>query len=195
MRFTWIQPKQPLGKTLVELAKSQGENPDHYLTYRRKGFWCDFQEVAAAKAVQVHSKTYAVVVQTADTESVPGIWAQQVVLLTAGGKILDKLGCDINSRLGETKTQIHETPEKDGAQVVVRFVARDANQWWHGRHAIVYEGKTYTFWVDRDEHGFWHPTVNKPNIWTENGLCRVKIVNDKFSVIFPKLETPEKESK
>ena len=39
--LTWLVPNQPLAKTLAQLAKAQGKNPDDYVVYRSRtcGSW------------------------------------------------------------------------------------------------------------------------------------------------------------
>ena len=51
-------------------------------------------------------KKYAVAVQTLQPMGVPGISADQIVLLSKEGKILGRLQCEINSGDGTVETRI-----------------------------------------------------------------------------------------
>ena len=50
--------------------------------------------------VTVARREYAVAVQTSKPFSVPGISADQIVLLSQAGRILGRLCCAVNSRSG-----------------------------------------------------------------------------------------------
>jgi hypothetical protein len=56
--------------------------------------------------------------------------------------------------------------------------------WCHYWHTIEYRGKTWTFWTTERE-------ANEHSQWIVKGLCRLGIADDKFTVIFPKLEMPD----
>lgn len=189
-KFDWNVPDQALGKTLVGLAEAQDLDPENYRVYRRDRAMCRFSENGDLYAVAVGDKTFAVAVQTAEPMTAPGgCSAQQVVLLTPNGKILDQVQCDINSRYGIVKTEILHKPDADGAQIVIRFIGRKypsgRQGWWHNWHTIVFHDKFWTFW-DEMEH-----KTGPHSLWNEKGLCRIGIADDKFDVLFPKLDMPE----
>ena len=115
----------------------------------------------------------------------PGTSAQQIVLVTPDGVILDRLRCEINSRYGVTTTEILPEPASDGAQFVIRFLGhnftgkRTLSFHWH---KITFRENSYTFWRKESE------TADE---WNERGLCRAKIGDGKLAVVFPDLELPE----
>jgi len=185
--FKWHVPQRPLSDILGELAKASGQDPEDYRRYRRKAGAGEFSKKGSVTGIKAGSKTYAIAVQTVEPIGVPDISAQQVVLLTPEGKILDRVQCEINSRYGRTKTEILAKPDADGGQIVIRFVGgrfpTGEQNWWHGWHTIVYHGKARTF---------HEKETGKPDIWDEKGLCRIKVVNDKLRILFPDLQSPEK---
>ena len=73
----------------------------------------------------VGDKEYAVAVQTLQPMGVPGISADQIVLLSKEGKILGRLRCEINSGDGTVKTRILQKRDEDGARIVVEFARGD----------------------------------------------------------------------
>lgn len=133
---------------------------------------------AFVTTMDVGRTTFAVAVQVVE----PGtrMSAQQIVLLTAKGEIVDRVQCDINSRYGRTKTEILPKPDPDGAQIIIRFAGyklpSGKETWWHNLHTIVHDGKSRTY---------YQQNTDKPDIWAEKGLCRIKIADRKFVVVFP----------
>jgi hypothetical protein len=117
---------------------------------------------------------------------IPGSDAHSFLLLGRHGQPLDRLTCSIDSRLTRTSAgreaafhaEAFPQPEKDGAQLVVRFVAEaegvPAGNWGH---FITRAGKTCCFgWPDAGGPG-----------WAQ-GLCRMAVRDGKFVVLFPALK-------
>jgi len=50
---------------------------------------------------------------------------------------------------------------------------KSQNNW----HAITYGGSTSTFWESEKD---------LPSIWNQQGLCRIRVEDDKFVIVFPK---------
>ncbi|MHC4662710.1 MAG: hypothetical protein ACYS8W_13600 [Planctomycetota bacterium] len=115
--------------------------------------------------------------------SVPGTSAQLIILIGKNGRILDSIGCGINSRYGGISTNVKATPAPDGAQFVINFIGNEFNDYWHNWHDIVYKGETFKFWDDDERH--------QPSDWNRKGLCRFRIENDRFKVLFPELKKEE----
>jgi hypothetical protein len=184
--FVWDVPGRPLKETLAQLARASGKDAEDYRTYRRQGAAAGFSKKGSVTRIAVGDKTYAIAVQTVEPVTVPGMAAQQVVLVTAQGTILDRVQCDINSRYGTMRTEVLPKPDADGARVVIRFVGHKAPDGrrlaWHNWHTIVHEGKGRTF---REKE------TDQPSIWNEKGLCRIKVAEDKFSLVFPDVRAPE----
>jgi hypothetical protein len=117
--------------------------------------------------------------------TVPGLAAQQLVLIDHPGRILDKVGCGINTRYGRLAVDGNNTSEADGAQLVIRFVAPSGTgSTWRNWHTLTYQGQAYTF--REDEH-------DEPSVWDTNGLCRIGVRKGKFVVLFPRLEKADGE--
>jgi hypothetical protein len=180
----WLRPGESITENLPEIAERQGINPDYFQTWFNR---------TAITPLQVFGRDYGVVVQHYEGPTgVPGMVTQQLVLVTPKGKILDRLRCSVSSRAGDLKAEI-QVGAADGAHVVFRFVPL-VYPWQktppclsHGTHDIIYDGRLYRFWVaERPEEDYMLPTE-----WTEPGLCRVQIKEDKFVVLFPKLDNPE----
>jgi len=179
-RLEWYVPDRQVSETLAKLAVASGKNPEAYRIYRRERNWSAFSDKGFVTTIDVRGATYAIAVQEVVPRSVPGMSAQQVVLLSEKGEILDRVQCDINSRYGRTKTEILPKPEADGAQIIIRFVGRKLpsgkQAWWHNQHTIVHEGKSRTY---------YQKNTDKPDIWDEKGLCRIKVADRKLVVLFP----------
>jgi len=172
----------PLFQALTTLAKSQGKNPDEYTTFRRDdGTFSPLTE-GRATALRSGQKNYVLVILGAPRIGVPGISAQQLILLNEYGQILDKVSCDINSRYGEVITEVKEDEALDGAQVIMVFKSNHSSG-WHNWHAITYGGSTSTFWESEKD---------LPSIWNKQGLCRIKIKGDRFLIVFPKKDLHSK---
>jgi hypothetical protein len=172
----------PLFQALTNLAKSQGKNPDEYTTFRRDGGFSILTK-GRATALRSGQKNYVLVILGAPRMGVPGISAQQLILLTEAGQILDKISCDINSRYGEVITEVKEDEAPDGAQVIMVFKSNHYSSGWHNWHAITYGGSTSTFWEsEKDLH----------SIWDKQGLCRIKVEDDRFVIVFPNKDVHSK---
>jgi hypothetical protein len=177
-------------RTLAELARRQGQRPSDYTHYdsgehTRSGRARGGLMEGRAVSVTSEQKQYVVAVLGIGRLSVPGVTAQQVILLDEGGRILDRLACGINTRYGDLATEILDRPATDGAQLVVRFKPLFPDQsTWHNWHTITYGGKPYTFYTEEK---------NEPVNWLERGLVRAAIKRDKLQVLFPELKQPDGE--
>ncbi len=191
VRFEW----NPLNKTIADLAKAQGLRSEDFRTYYCRpgpfpGGFGYFSSNTAMNSLTVGEVQFAVAVQTVEPISIPGVSAQQLVLISPEGKILDRVQCDMNSRYGVVETDVLSKPASDGARLVMRFVGR---QWSpggprtksHNWHTIAFRGKFWTFGAAAGEDN------NAHGQWNEKGLCRIGIANDKFVVLFPNLQMPE----
>jgi hypothetical protein len=84
-------------------------------------------------------------------------------------------------RGGVFRTDVAESPEDDGAWLVVRHIPergeRVAGRWFHEiRHA----GAIHDYSWDQDQ-----PDAVRSAEWETRGLCRVTIRSGKFVVLFP----------
>jgi hypothetical protein len=172
----------PLFQALTNLAKSQGKNPDEYTTFRRDDGTFSPLTGGRATALRSGQKNYVLVILGAPRIGVPGISAQQLILLNEDGQLLDKVSCDINSRYGEVVTEVKEDKAPDGAQVIMVFKSNHPSS-WHNWHAITYGGSTSTFWESEKD---------LPSIWNKQGLCRIKVEDDRFVIVFPKKDVHSK---
>jgi hypothetical protein len=172
----------PFFQALTNLARSQGKNPDEYTTFRRDGGFSILTE-GRATALRSGQKNYVLVILGAARMGVPGISAQQLILLNEDGQILDKLSCDINSRYGEVITEVKEDEAPDGAQVIMVFKSNNRSSGWHNWHTITYGGSASTYWESEKD---------LPSIWNKQGLCRIKVEDDRFVIIFPNKDVHSK---
>jgi hypothetical protein len=182
--FAWNPVGQALTKTLVDLAKSQGLDPEDYRAYRSLGAMAPFSD-GVLTSVTERGKTFAVAIQEADDSKWSGSSALQLVLLTTEGRILDRVRCGINGRYGVLSVEVLPKVDPDGARIVIRFVGRvfaGSPGLWHNWHDIGFQGKVWKFWT-KESH--------TPNQWNERGLCRLQIANGKWRVVFPKLDLPD----
>jgi hypothetical protein len=175
----WNVTGRRLHETLAALAEKQGKDARQYLGYRGVGRFPDSD--GYARRVTGVGKAYIVAVQPLKPVTAPGISAQQLVLLTTAGEILDLLRCEINSRYGLTNTEFPPRNHADGSQIVIRFEGHRHDgcpSQWHNWHRIEHNTKAYTF---RDPDG------TEPNAWDREGLCRITICDGAFHVVFPRL--------
>jgi hypothetical protein len=173
----------PFFQALTNLAKSQRKNPDEYTTFRRDGSFSILTE-GRATALRSGQKNYVLVILGAPLIGVPGISAQQLILLNEDGQILDKVSCDINSRYGEVVTEVKEEDEApDGAKVIMVFKSNNHSSVWHNWHAITYGGSTSIFQESEKD---------LPSIWNKQGLCRIRVEDDRFVIVFPKKDVHSK---
>jgi hypothetical protein len=122
---------------------------------------------------------------------IPGDDTQTLLLLGSDGKLLDRLSCSVNARLTRMfvdhkcgfRTFSLLRPDKDGAQLVIRFIPEDGGPPSGWTHHIVCAGKTYFFSWNSEEPGSIRPIES----W-KKGLCRVAVRNGKFEVLFPTLD-------
>jgi hypothetical protein len=194
--FRWQVPNQPLGATLADLAKAQGLDPNDYRIIESPKNLKAWGEKEAVVSVSAEGRTYAVAVQPIVPPGVPATAASQLVLLTAEGKILDRIRCEINSREGRVSSNVLSQPDSDGANMVIRFRGTPIDPWDpnsnSGRyscpiwHKIWFHGKRWVFYVDERKE-----PKNPSGPWAVKGLCRITIADNKFSVLFPKLEMPD----
>lgn len=173
----------PLFHALTNLAKSQGKSPDEYTTFRRDDGTFSILTEGRTNALRSGQKNYVLVILGAPRMGVPGISAQQLILLNEGGQILDKVSCDINSRYGEVITEVREDEAPDGAQVIMVFKPNNHSSGWHNWHAITYGGSASTYWESEKD---------LPSIWNKQGLCRIKVEDDRFVIVFPKKDVHSK---
>ena len=129
--------KSPFFKALAELARLQDRNPEDYLTYRSKGKTGGASgPIIKGRAVEIHSggKTYVIAVLGSPGKSgTPS--AQQLVLISPDGRILDKLLCNINSRYGGIHTETRIPSDPDEAQMVIILETAQLNSTgWHNWH-------------------------------------------------------------
>jgi hypothetical protein len=177
-----FEHKSTFFRTLNQLARRAGYSSDKLTNY-------DSGESAQGgrsrailtkgRAISLVSRKlrFVIVILGTNFFSVPGVEAQEILLLDEAGKIRDQLSCGINSRYGSLTTEFPSQPQDDNAQIVIRFVSTGTNG-WHNWHTINYEGKSHTFYVlgNRD-----------PVELTSLGLVRLEVRDRKFSVIFPDL--------
>ena len=99
--------------------------------------------------VKQGSSFYVVVILRGDTHFMPGVDRQDLLLLDRDGRPLDHVSCGINSRFTQWvvgdkdkyRTDIHDPPASDGAQLVIRYGLENSgdvpeqfhNQLTHGR--------------------------------------------------------------
>ncbi len=187
-----------VNQLLADFAKRQSLDPHDYLGYHDTCGYLDFTNESRMSTLRENASVYAVAVQGAFGGSLPDIFGQQIVLLKPSERILDRLQCEIDLRIGRLTTEIHQEPEADGARVIIRFVGtprgwpgHETPAWYHDYHVIRFRGRTYLFRADQ-----WILRTGKPaepDVWARKGLCRVKISEGKLSVLFPPLERPDEE--
>jgi hypothetical protein len=181
----WIRPGESIPENLPEIAARQGVDPGY--------FDVNWFNRTSVTPLQVLGRSYGVLVQRyLGAGMSAGNEVRQVVLVTPKGRILDRLRCGISNRYGDLEVEVHERPT-DGAHIVIRFVPvvypweEKPASLWHNYHEIIYHHKLYRFSVASPVDPL------TPTEWNEKGLCRLRVENDKFVVLFPKLEHPERE--
>ncbi len=187
--FGWYAPDRPLDDILAELARAQGLDASDYRLLHSSGIIAPIRPTGSVSAVTAGGKKYAVAVQTLQPMGVPGISADQIVLLSKEGKILGRLRCEINSGDGTVKTRILQKRDEDGARIVVEFapggyLGVPRSNYWHTWHRLTFGGKSWTFMTLETK-------PSEPDIWSWKGLCRLGIASGQLAVIFPKLEVPD----
>jgi hypothetical protein len=170
-------------RILEGLAEKQGLDPKEYTR------WAPLAAEAAAFEVPAPHGRFIVVAQTFLGITVPGYAGVHLVLLTADGRILDQFECGINSRYGDVRADILDAPEKDGAEIIVRFMGRWFGQYRgvsHNWHRIRHGGTKKTFWVGE--------ATKLPSKWNKQGLARLSINDKGFKLLFPDM-SPKEETK
>jgi hypothetical protein len=173
----------------TSLATLAAKNADNF-TYKTRHWYMD--EGYAFK-IRIADNYYVVAVLRGDTNSIPGIDAQRLILFDPNGRVLDKLSCEINSRLsrmysnsGQFCTDVLDGTKNSDAQLAIRYIPEKggsvSGNW---SHEIISHGKTYSFHWDQDA-----PNNIRSSEWKSKGLCRVAIRAGKFSVVFPELRKP-----
>jgi len=180
-----VEHESPFFKALTALAEKHGLSRKEYFP----GRWLDGPEDGYATRVGTSRNAHVVVVLRYAEKIIPGRDTQHLLLLNAGGKVLDRLSCDINNRLttcladpGRYFAEVTDSPQQDGAQLVIRYVPEKGGSipgnWSHE----ITHGATYSFHWGQAGRGHI-----RSDEWEEKGLCRVAIRDDKFAVIFPSL--------
>ena len=175
---------QAVFQALASLARTQALDPDVFTAFRFKSGFAMFSGGAYSMKIRTGGAQHILVVQTVEPMSIPGVSAQQLVLLSRDGKILDRLQCDINSRYGVVVPVIKTDPEPDGSQIILRFKGTvwpsHGTNYWHNWHTISHAGARTTF-QDREE--------KTPDEWDEKGLARIGIRHDRFELLFPQMKS------
>jgi len=177
-----FEHKSTFFQTLHQLARRAGYPTDNLTNYDSG----ENAQGGRARAILTKGRAislvsgelqFVIVILGTDPIGVPGVEAQEILLLDETGKIRDQLSCGINSRYGSLITEFPSQPQDDNAQIVIRFVSTGTSG-WHNWHTINYEGESHTFSVlgNRD-----------PVELTSLGLVRLEVRDRKFSVIFPDL--------
>ena len=168
-------------KALTALAERHGSRPEEYIPEP----WID---EGRATAIKIQHTAYAAVVLRGNTYFITGRDTQHLLLLTADGRLLDRVSCEISNRLtsfyepsGTFFTEVPELPQRDDARLVVRYAPPKgeaiSGNW---SHEILHAGETRTFGWDQGRPGSIPSTE-----WEEKGLCRVAVRDGKFAVVFP----------
>jgi hypothetical protein len=133
-----------------------------------------------------------VVILRGDDHVIPGSDTQYLLLLDREGRLVDRLACAVSNRLtrfivghmADFRTEVLDVPADDGAQLVIRFIPEDggsvSGNW---SHDVIHAGRTTTWCWDQDR-----PDAIRSAEWDRNGLCRVAVQKNGFTVLFPKLE-------
>ncbi len=207
---SFIEPRVPEGEgssasEIVERVDSECSVKPHDPSKRNVDrAWFDYEEIVMKTEVtslRAKEADYKLQIETLDTECVPGTTGARVSLLSQDGRILDWLVVSIPERLdsGDVRVALSQHPRKDGAQVVFQYVGHYSKfgdgtvipKWFHSQHCIDFRGRSYGFATD--EGILRSRTPVRPDAWAELGLCRVKISQGKFVVVFPDLERPDED--
>jgi hypothetical protein len=168
-------------KGLEAVAKKRGWQQQ--LAECKKSGSFDWDE-ARAELIRADRDQYAVILLKACTMDFSGEDYQTAILLDRQGKLLDRLVCEVNSKVtrsgfgGELHTVISRKPEADGAHLVIRLDGESARG--NFAHKVYHGGREGRF--------FWGDELlpkEQPTVWDVNGLCRVAIKDRKFKVLFP----------
>jgi len=146
-----------------------------------------------AVAVDYRGESYVVVILHWPGLVMPGPDSYELMLLDRAGHRLDRLRCEVSSRVtleSSFRVDSPKSPEKDGAQFVIRCVPPMGDKMpANFGHTIYYRGRATTFGWDQDVS-----RQGKPVAWSRTGLCRIAVQDGKFKVIFPLLgQSPGKQ--
>ncbi len=180
---------QQVVQALASLAVAQGLDPEDFTAFRMQGGFDVFSGGSFARQIKTADSEHLLVVQIVEPMCIPGTSAEQLVLLSPRGRILDRLQCHMNSRYGRIVHEILEQPESDGTQIILRFRGHTypkGTNWWHNWHTITHQEATKTF-RDKEREG--------RNEWDEKGLVRIAIRDDQFTVLFPKMKKQDQPTK
>jgi hypothetical protein len=172
--------RSPFFQALTALAERHGARPAEYIPEP----WIS---EGRATAIKAQDTTYVAVVLRGVAPVIPGSDTQHLLLLTADGRLLDRVSCEMNNRLtslyepqGTFFTDVPEQPQRDEARLVVRYVPPPgesiSGNWSHE----VLHGTTRTFHWDQSR-----PGAIASAEWEEKGLCRVAVRGGRFAVVFP----------
>jgi hypothetical protein len=139
-----------------------------------------------------------------------GEWgAVELLLLGPNGKLLDKVGCDMNGRYGTLDVNTAHPME-----AAIRFVPPDPDDSYMS-HTIAAHGRSYKFHTNNYLHAeavgapkildgdnpieLSHVEVDfqyrksRPEVWSRKGLLHVTVANDKLAIPFPDLAPFDRE--
>jgi hypothetical protein len=139
-------------------------------------------------AAEVGGGNVLVVLEGCD-HAIPGRDTRHLLLLDRDGRLLDRLACEINSRLtrlaleedaGVFRTDVHRRAGPDGARVVIRYTPEKGGVMGNFGHEIRSGGSWHSFaWTPEGAGGVG------PEEWLEKGLCRIAVRGGKFALLFP----------
>ncbi|MCI0704760.1 MAG: hypothetical protein L0241_27195 [Planctomycetia bacterium] len=130
---------------------------------------------------------YIVVVLGSSTCTVPGSDAQTFLLLDARGRLLDRLICEINSRLtrrlaGRFYTSMHAMPLLGQVHLVTHLDWVDPQG---SSYCLHHRGvKARFFWEEESSPDDRFPAGKPPKLDLE-GLCCIAVQAGQFRVLFP----------
>jgi hypothetical protein len=133
-------------------------------------------QTRALTIVSDGSKQIVVILQIRDAHRLLDD-AYHVVLMDQSGAILDRISASLNNR---SPCEVAEVREHNSTQIIVRNPILGAYR--HCWYSITYCGREYKF-----ESGLFPPLLSPAELehW---GLCRIAVQDDKFNVLFPKLD-------
>jgi hypothetical protein len=168
---------------LAALASQHGLPPEEYRAHLR------ITEGAAFRVGRGPDGRVVVVLRD-HSGFIPGPDTQHLLLLDRHGRLLDRLSCEVSTRLTTDcfgcgcgfRTDVPEDPEGDGAQFVIRLVPKRGPVPGDGsEYQLTHAGKTETYRWGEDRAGAT-PSADG----SQEGLCRVAIRDGKFHILFPK---------
>ena len=169
---------RPACTALTRLAELQGREPKNYVEYQRKPYW-PIPLTGWGARVSSDGKPYVVAVMSPEVRWSPGTSVQQLILLDQNGRILDKLACSTGSRFGVVRTEVKASPAADGAQIVIRYISDTGLPGGHAGHFITHDQEPVLF-TEGDEL--------RSAVWKKKGLCRIRVADDRFEIVFPEMK-------